>query len=61
MDSKDIIKVVEQLTDNALAFMIVGSGVYQSLGMKMLYDWHIAAIGMVMAFFFVRIGKKILT
>ncbi len=48
--------LVEKLIDESIAVAVVGSAVWQSTNLQMIADWHIAAVGMVMMYYF---GRKI--
>jgi hypothetical protein len=52
--SETIGKIVDGITDNVLAFLVIGSAIYSSLNMQMIQDWHIAAVGAVMAYYFMK-------
>jgi hypothetical protein len=47
-------RVVDGLTDNLLAIMVVGSALWMSVNLSMIGDWHIAAVGAVLAYYFAK-------
>ncbi len=52
--NETISKIIDSTTDNALALLVVGSAIYMSTRMEMIADWHIAAVGAVMAYYFAK-------
>jgi hypothetical protein len=47
-------RVVDGLTDNLLAIMVIGSALWMSTNLTMIADWHIAAVGAVLAYYFAK-------
>lgn len=48
----EIPEIAEKIIDEGLAMMVVGSAVYMSTVQAAIPDWHIAAVGAVMAYYF---------
>ncbi len=44
--------VIEALTDNALAIIVVVPAIYMAVNMIALPDWYIASVGAVLGYYF---------
>ena len=58
VEKMELSDVVEKLIDEGIAILIVGSAVYSSMAQQFLPEWHVAATGAVVLYYFSKKKDK---